>query len=354
MFIYNETVNAFIVKMHSLLEEARSLINIPHYHEIKILVHESSNEIGLYHPGKNLITLDKKLILLGNDKIVKETLYHELAHHLNYTIYESYDHDKQFRKYCKILKVPGAAKIRNSELVAEEKNSALFDKIKKLLKLGSSSNVNEAESALRKANDLLLQHNISNFESIENSKDIYMAPALKVRRYSQKERTIDNIVSNFNVFTIWSQTETKRCPFSGFLRDKGYQELQLSGDKVSVEVALWVASFLNSELDRLWNSAKKEFGLKGVRAKNSFFSGVSVGYKIKNSQLQKTEEMAEKSLIIKNNVAERAKKLIYKKVKTTTSRGGIDPSGYDAGLSAGSNLKINPVIGSGDKPKLLK
>ena len=92
---------------------------------------------------------------------------------------------------------------------------------------------------------------------------------------------------------------------TAFAQDNGEEatkldRIEVTGSRTNVELADYVANFLDQELERLFSVYQKEHSdLKGQRAKNSFFKGMAEGYVEKIKKTQKEVSLAEgKELIV--------------------------------------------------------
>jgi ElaB/YqjD/DUF883 family membrane-anchored ribosome-binding protein len=213
-----------------------------------------------------------------------------------------------------------------------EKNKIL-EKIQKLLDLGSSPNKHEAELATAKANQLLLRYNLS-LDNLKETDDLYMQVVAEAKKANTYIQELQSLMGFFNVYTI--TTRRNKTTY-----------LEISGDKVNVEIAKYVADFFTGEHSRLWKIAKKEHGFKGLREKNNFIVGLFRGYCSKLSQTRKESfnEEENKTLTIYNKKnSEKAKKLLYKNVRTVRYGGGFSPKASDVGYDTGKKLNISPGI----------
>src|SRR5690606_35010246 len=128
---------------------------------------------------------------------------------------------------------------------------------------------------------------------------------LTQKRKDAKMRCIGNILTHFMVTPIYSY-----C--------KGGLGLDVAGTRINVEMAAYVAQFLHHELDRLWIENKREFGLQGLKAKNSFFSGVALGYDQKMQQTKESFSTEESKALVK--VTKTIEDRVYQVMNLTSSR----------------------------------
>lgn len=352
MFIYDSTSKAFIQKSETFLKEIllkagikvrTSRFEFNHYlFPINIVVFEGK-EWGHFNAPYLQIGLNRKLIYLAKDSVVRDIIKHELAHYLTYILYrkEVQPHGAEFHSVCERYGFP--KEVAAATLNLEEGNLAkegdlqserVLEKVKKLLSLAQSSNAHEAELATVKANDLLLRHNL---DYVKNSDEpIYMDRLLMRKRKDTKLSAIYSILKHFIVKPVISQGKDSCC-------------LEVSGTLTNVKLAGYVANFLDKELDHLWEEVRREHNLKGIQAKNSFFYGVAEGFDQK-MKLQKMNysEADRKALVVVEKKLDFDTQMIYKRLSSSRSGHTPDSEARGVGHSKGMNLTIrNAVEGKG-------
>lgn len=351
MFIYDSTSIAFIQKSESFLKEILEKAGIKvrtsrfefnrYLFPINIVVFEGK-EWGHFNAPYLQIGLNRKLIYLAKDSVVRDIIKHELAHYLTYIIYKDVKpHGAEFHSVCEQFGFP--KEVAEATLNIEEGNLSkegdlqserVLEKVKKLLSLAQSSNAHEAELATVKANDLLLRHNL---DYVKNSDEpIYMDRLLMRKRKDTKLSAIYSILKHFIVKPVISQGKDSCC-------------LEVSGTLTNVKLAGYVANFLDKELDHLWEEVRREHNLKGIQAKNSFFYGVAEGFDQK-MQLQKMNysEADRKALVVVEKKLDFDTQMIYKRLSSSRSGHQPDAEARGVGHSKGMNLTIrNAVEGKG-------
>ncbi len=347
MIIYDSTTLAFIQKTEEMLKKIlgelgiktnRSRFELNKYlYPIHVVVFEG-NEWGHFNAPYLQIGLNKKLIYAAKDSVVRDILKHELAHYLTYIRYGAVNaHGVEFRAVCQEYGFP--ADIASATLNLEDSNLAkegdltserVLEKVKKLLQLAQSSNSHEAELATIKANQLLLRHNIEKISDPVES--IYMDRILEQGRKDAKITAIYDILRHFVVKPVLSF-------------GKNTCSLEVSGTLTNVKLARYVAEFLNRELDHMWEEARKEFKLQGLRAKNSFFLGVAKGFdeKMKKSKMEFTTD-EQKALVIVEKKLDEHVHLIYRRLSSTSSGHRQDAAAANAGMQKGQSLTIRQGI----------
>lgn len=354
MIIYDQTSIAFIKRAQNFVKEILAEINIPvktsrflfnnYLYPIKIVVFEGS-DLGHFNHSYYQIGLNKKLIYLAKDSVVRDILKHELAHYLTWIKYGVVQpHGFEFKETCRYYGFPDEVALAKMNL--EEANLAkegdldserILEKVKKLLQLAQSSNAHEAELATMKANALLLRHNLDHFKAEDNDEPIYMDRVLVQKRKDPKMSAICDILTHFLVKPVLSLGKEKSC-------------IEITGTKTNVKLAAYISEFLNNEFDYLWEQAKKEYGFSGLRAKNSFFIGIAHGFgqKMKASKMEMDVNDRKALVIVEKNLDQKISQ-IYGRLSSTRSGHTPDIRANAIGVMTGRNLSIRQGVESGSK-----
>ncbi len=351
MFIYDNTSLAFIKKTEAFLREILEKAGITirksrfefnrYLYPINVVVFEGK-EWGHFNAPYLQIGLNRKLIYLAKDSVIRDILKHELAHYLTHLIYQDVrPHGPEFKEVCERFGFP--EDVSRATMNLDESNLSkegdlvserILEKVKKLFMLAQSSNSHEAELATLKANELLLRHNLDYISNKEEP--IYLERVLLRKRKDTKITAIYAILKHFIVRPVISQGKNSCC-------------LEVSGSLTNVKLAVYVANFLDQELDHLWELAKKEHGLSGLQAKNSFFLGVSDGFQEKMSEAKKNySEADKKALVVVQKKLDFDTQIIYRKLGNTRSNNQTDYNASQLGHAKGLSLTIrNAVEGKG-------
>lgn len=360
MLIYSETSFAFIAKCEKYLKEIienetaiemrrnRFVLN-QYLYPVHIVVFEGHNTLGYFDHHTYQIALNKNLMYSTKEKVLKDILRHEFAHYLTFIKYGSdiKAHGDEFKQVCsehgwdnEVIAATANIEELNKKLEGDLTSERIISKVKKLLKLAQSENEHESQAATLKANKLLLKYNLELFES-ENFETLYVDQLMTQKRKSAKLMAIYDILKHFLVRPILSY-------------GKGQVSLEATGTKANIELAQYIAHFLDEELERLWLQHKKATQSKGQRAKNSFFLGLAKGYDQKMQNLNSEfNEKESKELVTINKNLDLAVSKIYRRLSSTSSGSSIDQSSFGAGKAAGKNLTINQGIKNKNKSKLL-
>lgn len=350
MIIYDETSFAFIRKSEKILRSviadiglsvARSRFQIGKIlYPIHIVVFDGP-ELAHFNAAFYQIGLNRKLVYSAKESVLREILQHEFAHYLTFIEFGGVpSHGSEFHEICRRYGFPKEVALATMDLhlvndlkVGELDSERVLEKVKKLLQLAQSSNVHEAESATLKANEILLRHNLS-FVNSENDEPLYLDRLLLRKRKDSKLMAIYEILRHFIVRPVLSQGKGVCC-------------LEVSGTKTNVELARYVASFLDRELDDLWNKTKKEFHLQGLKARNSFYMGVASGFDTKMKSMKENfSEADKKSLRVIEGELDQKVARIYRRLSSSSSSSSIDGKAHSLGHESGKSLTIRKGVES--------
>ena len=353
MIIYDQTSIAFIKRAQDMLKEILTEINIPvktsrfvinnYLYPIKVVVFEGS-DLGHFNQPFYQIGLNKKLIYMAKDSVVRDILKHELAHYLTWINYGRVQaHGPEFRATCSFYNFPDEVALSKMNLenanLSKEGDIAserILEKVKKLLQLAQSSNAHEAELATMKANALLLRHNLDHINS-NDDEPLYMDRVLMQKRKDPKMSAIYDILRHFLVKPVISFGKEVCC-------------IEITGTQTNVKLAVYISEFLNQELDHLWDLARKEYGFQGLRAKNSFFLGIASGFdqKMKSSKLEMDVNDRKALVLVEKNLDTRINQ-IYGRLTSSRSGHNPDQRASAVGIMTGRNLSIRQGVESSSK-----
>lgn len=359
MLIYSETSFAFIQKCERMIKEIienetdfqlrRTRFEYKsHLYPIHIVIFIGENKLGYFDPNTYQIGINQALIYHAKDKVLKDILRHEFAHYITYLFYGNViAHGDEFKHVCNLFNFPSNVSSASVDInlannfEGDLRSEKIINKVKNLLKLAQSSNQHEAQLATLKANQLLLKHNLEYFQTETSEQPLYVHKVMISKRKNAKMIAIYDILKHFMVRPILSY-------------GKNQVALEVTGNKTNIELAQYIAGFLEEELDRLWIAYQKEYKLKGLRAKNSFFSGIAKGHNAKMQFTQKQYSKHEQNaLIVLNNKLDQDVRKIYRRLSSTQSSSGICKDAYGLGHKAGKNLTINKGLKQSGATKLI-
>jgi hypothetical protein len=119
--------------------------------------------------------------------------------------------------------------------------------------------------------------------------------------------------------------------------------LEAAGTRAQIELAQYVADFLKLELERLW----KQQNLRGLRAKNSFYTGVARGYSEKLTQTRQDLSPEESRALVTIEKDLSADLNVFLGGLSQSYSGQVlDSSAHERGKAQGRNLSIQPAVKS--------
>lgn len=348
MEIYSEASELFLRRMRIMAREIlANEVGLPvtrsrfefkrKLYPLHIVIFEDQKKLGDYDSSQWRIGLSKRLMREAKDAVIRDVLRHEIAHLMTHLEFgdQVQAHGSEFKSVCTRFgwshEISSAAlelANANESYEGDASGEKLLARLKKLMALSESSNPHEAELATTKANELLIRHNLDRLD-LNQADEVYVIPVLLSPRSNTKMHAIYEILKTFYVAPVF----TKR---------QGQVALDVVGDRTAVKFAEYVAGFLSHELDRLWEVAKKENQLKGMRAKNSFFAGLARGYVSKIKEAQKSFDQA--ALIKVDHQSQLMLKRVYGRLSSTSSQSRVDSSAHNHGTKAGRNLTIRPGV----------
>ncbi len=211
--------------------------------------------------------------------------------------------------------------------VGDLKADAVIEKVKKLLALASSSNPHESELATLKANQLILRHHLDR-SRLSDQRELCVVTVMSAPKKNALMTAIYEILTHFLV---------KPVLFYG----RAVVRLEAAGTREQIELAQYVAGFLQTELERLW----KQQNLKGLRAKNSFYTGVARGYseKLTSTRNDLTPEESRALVTIEKDLAADLN-FFMGGLSQSYSGQVLDSSAHEQGKAQGRNLSIQPAV----------
>lgn len=362
MIVFSKTLFSFAQRLEKLLKEIlqneTSLIVRTSRFEFKgylypihVVTFESSSKLGYFDPANYQIGINKNLLTEVKTKTLKDILRHELAHYLAYIEFgeEALNHGEFFKLICQrynweseVSKASMNPSEEYQRLEGDLEAEKVYQKVKNLFKLATSSNRHEAELATLKANQLLIKYNLSNMGILEDDESLFYVHRLMIqKKKNAKLSAIYDIIKHFMVKPVLSYT-------------KNDVALEISGTKTNIELAEYVVNFLDRELDHLWKSELKNSPhLKGLRNKNAFFYGIAGGYNEKMQAVKESFQSESKELIHLQNVLDEKMKFFYRRLGSTSSGTSHKGEAFQKGNLAGKNLTIHQGIKNNQKTLLL-
>jgi uncharacterized protein DUF2786/SprT-like family protein len=273
----------------ALLRELRACydsINWAHFRERLrppvIVLSDAGTFHGRWIGATRRLELSRRLVLARPWVEVLGVLEHEMAHQYVHEILRVTDetaHGDAFRAVCTEhgfdaraagAPVPSTATIADVDRV--------LDRIRKRLALAGSPNQHEAETAMRKAHELMLRYNIDAVAAAGASADrSYCVRHLgdPTKRITRVEAEIAALLAEF--FFVKVIQIPVYVPHLG----KRGTQFEVSGTRANVEMAAHVHAFLLATAERLWQANRSDARVRSGRDRLVYQSGVIGGFRDK-------------------------------------------------------------------------
>lgn len=366
MKIYSESTQTFLKKIHILAREIiqnevglnysnkRILFNNT-YFPINFVCFESSKMLGYYDPIIYQIGINKSLMIQINEDILKNILRHEIAHFLCYLYFKNdfKDHGVEFREIFKRYNWDqdfSKSKVMIDNIVPlKEKEKSLLEKVDKLLRLSESTNIHEANLALKKANELITLHNLEFLKERNeqgNYDETYVEQIFFFTKKNALHDGIYHVLENLNVYPVFNQ-------------GKGGGYLEVIGPKLNVTLATYIAHHLEKSIEQIWQMTKSEnHSLKGIAAKNSFISSFCKEVcdnlkkeKIVHNKHSTNHTENSNSLILSSKELSLHVERVYPRLRKSHSKASLkDPLASKLGSEQGKSFKIKKGLSDKSSP----
>lgn len=248
-----------------------------------IEITDSLSVAGYWHPAIHTIKIASWLIKDYDWQVVQLVFRHELAHQYVTEIFHADDevaHGLSFQRACDRLGLmkpefrSATGHIPRFIKDANTPKNGLPGKIEKLFALAESANENEASLALQKANELMRRHNIQRLSNIVDSNYDCVIINHKKKRIDTHQRLLCNILKDYYFVNVITSRVYDQHTLDT------YRTIELTGEKVNLDIAEHVYFFIEKKLHSLWMEHRKNTGALG-KEKRSFFLGVLNGFKQK-------------------------------------------------------------------------
>lgn len=234
-------------------------------------------------------------------------------------------------------------------------NTAIIDKIQRLLRLAESDNVHEAALAAKRAQELMTKHAIEEAMLFENEEDDAVEDQLlHMEKGSRQARWKWALISSLSY--------VNGCK-SYLSRSDGRAATKTIGRPQDVATVRYMYRYLCSEVDRLTHKAAAERGNPGRTWCNNFRMGAAstIGERLRDAHratLKGYRARGDGAAIVAVDRVEKRlttaqawarQNLNLRRGSSSNSR--FDASGYAAGKRAGQNVNLNsgPALGRGNE-----
>lgn len=318
----------------------------------------SRSRLGEWREVSRTLRLSERLIMEHPWPVTINVFKHEMAHQLcGHWGQPEAGHGPLFHEACQRLGVPPAYRRASGDtpqlFVELETESALvaegrrfFAKVEKLLALGRSANEHEAALAMRKANELIVKHNLGSLGAEAERRYRHAVLGGGKQRLHGWQRAIGGILRDFFFVTlVLADTYDPR-------RDLRLKTMDIFGRAENVAVAEYCYHFLERELGRLWQRRQEGGQRGGLSERHSYYLGVLAGFRQKLAAQQPPPPAGAPETMVSALVLAGDQGLrdfvgqVYPRLSSRRSRGSrVNPTTYDHGRADGGNIVLRAGVG---------
>jgi len=313
---------------------------------IKVVIFNNKPMLGYFNSEFYELGFHETLMRSSKEQL-KNIIRHELAHYVTFINHgpSVQAHGSEFKTICKNSGwdsdvYSATTCIDDAVASLSHESSTVLRRVQKLMALSSSQNENESEQAMIKSQQLLVKYHLETIDAQTDEEKVFLKRILRQKRENAKMRSIALILETFFVNIVYSKSSEATY-------------LEIVGSALNIEIAEYVADFLDFELDKLWDLAReKHKTLKGLIAKNSFYLGIAKGFCDKIEFLKKEYQrdgvVGNGLMIIEKKLIE-AKEMVYPHLRKSKSSGSYSHEASMLGQQMGKSLSIRPGVGSASK-----
>ncbi|MEO6774918.1 MAG: DUF2786 domain-containing protein [Kofleriaceae bacterium] len=243
-----------------------------------IVLADAPQRLGQWSRATRSLELQRALVLDQPWPAVLAVLEHEMAHQFVDEVLQIRDetaHGDTFRRVCEQRGIDGRANGAPVVRAGPELEAAnrTLDRIRKLFALAGSSNQHEAETAMKRAHELMLRHNIEQLPIVHEFEVRHLGSPR--RRTSSVEAEVVGLLSElFFVEVISIPVYVAQTGGHG-------RVYEIAGTLANVEMASHVYEFLLATCDRLWRENRTDARVQSGRDRLAYQTGVIRGFRDK-------------------------------------------------------------------------
>ena len=227
-------------------ETFRGMLKMP-----SLQLHDGMSRYGFWRRRERLLSISRDFVMTSAWNKVLTVLKHEMVHqYVSEILYmdDENPHGPVFQSMCELFHVESHAEADMLEN-GSRPPAMILERIQKLLSLAGSSNIHEAESAMNKANTLLLKWNISALE--EERQRLFIHRNLGTPgRIDIINRILSQIIRDFFfVEILWVSSYDANA-------DRKGRVMEICGTRENVDIAEYAHAFLLNTTESYWRSYK--------------------------------------------------------------------------------------------------
>ena len=259
---------------------------------------DSKTVLGAWMPGSRTIVISAGLIEKHSWDSVINILKHEMAHQYVHEVMgrqREIPHGPAFQEACDLLGVPHPFRTATGDTpkvfisVRRHHQDTEYDskinKVRKMLSLAASANINEAAVAMRMANSFICKYNLQRLDRQGGlaDYDYHIINTHKKRKNIMERKIAGLLMDFFYVDIVYSELfDAEKCQL--------HKTIELLGTRENVAFARHVFDFLSSRIQFLWETYRKKSRVAG-RLKRSYTLGLLQGLREKLEQNEKQQPL---------------------------------------------------------------
>lgn len=255
-------------------------------------LHSGKSRFGMWTPGERCISMSADFIMDEAWNKIITVIKHEMLHQYIDEVMKAEDtspHGLLFKAMSKKFNIETYQEA-DIDVVENSPNSSVLERVRKLLSLASSSNVHEAETAMNKANLLILKWNLKLSRESENKLFIHKHLG-KPGRIDMIKRTLSQILRDFFfVEVLWVQSYDVKMQKRGSV-------MEICGSRENVDIAEYVYHFLSNISEMYWKDYKKK---NKASKRMHYIYGLLLGF-YEKLEFQNSHQATEHGLIWKGD-----------------------------------------------------
>ncbi len=307
------------------------------------LLSDATSFLGRWSPRDRTLEIARTLVLEQPWSVVVEVLKHEMAHQFAHEAMCALDetaHGAAFRRACEVLGIdPAASGLPEGKGALPDEEARVLSRIAKLLALGESDNLHEAELAMREAQRLMLKHNLQGAAAARRRGYSFRHLGEPTGRLQPHQRTLAAILGgHFFVEPIWVTVHRPLVGLPGTV-------LEVCGSDTNLEMASYVHDFLLRTAEHLWREHRRAARLAGDAQRRSYLVGVMRGF-LDKLDAQREESRREGLVLQRDRGLGEFLRQRYPRQRSVRSTARADPAAFRAGQSAGRSIVLSKPIAS--------
>jgi hypothetical protein len=319
----------------------------------------STTQLGCWQSSTRSLKLSEHLIASYPWSTTLQVLKHEMAHqYCSEVMGGGAAHGDDFKNACALLGVLPefrGCRVITTELLqdvllrdkSQDKTSQVLQKIEKLLALGESPNIHEAEAALKKATLLIEKYQLEQLCRLGDAEYRVVVIETGKKQVATYKRYIIGILQDF--FYVRVVLSQAYVPMSNGLQ----KTFELMGTSENTAIAEYCYYFLENQLELMWKRVRKRMAGGGRTKKNSYYLGVVLGFSQKLKEQQSTtvdtgHSQQNELLVLADQRLNNFVQMYFPRLKRSHSRRSrVDSAMYQKGVEEGRKLSLSEGVTKG-------